>query len=36
MVITSTGLLSVVGVVRETMKQLEAQLWMREYGGFSK
>ncbi len=34
MIITSTGLLIVVGVVRDTMKQLEAQLLMRHYEGF--
>jgi preprotein translocase subunit SecY len=34
MVITSTGLLIVVGVVLDTMKQLEAQLLMRQYEGF--
>jgi preprotein translocase subunit SecY len=34
MVITSTGLLIVVGVVIDTMKQLEAQLLMRHYEGF--
>ena len=32
--ITSTGLLIVVGVVLDTMKQLEAQLQMRHYEGF--
>jgi preprotein translocase subunit SecY len=36
MVITSTGLLIVVGVVLDTMKQLEAQLLMRQYEGFIK
>jgi len=34
MLITSSGLLIVVGVVRDTMKQLEAQLLMRHYEGF--
>jgi len=34
MIITSTGLLIVVGVVLDTMKQLEAQLLMRHYEGF--
>ena len=32
--ITSTGLLIVVGVVLDTMRQLEAQLMMRNYEGF--
>jgi preprotein translocase subunit SecY len=32
--ISSTGLLIVVGVVLDTMKQLEAQLMMRNYAGF--
>ncbi len=32
--ITGTGLLIVVGVVLDTMKQLEAQLMMRNYSGF--
>jgi preprotein translocase subunit SecY len=36
MLITSTGLLIVVGVVLDTMKQLEAQLMMRHYEGFMK
>jgi len=36
MVISSTGLLIVVGVVLDTMKQLEAQLLMRHYEGFIK
>ncbi len=36
LVITSTGLLIVVGVVLDTMKQLEAQLLMRHYEGFIK
>jgi preprotein translocase subunit SecY len=36
MLITSTGLLIVVGVVVDTMKQLEAQLLMRHYEGFIK
>jgi preprotein translocase subunit SecY len=34
MLLTSTGLLIVVGVVLDTMKQLEAQLMMRNYEGF--
>lgn len=34
MIITSTGLLIVVGVVLDTMRQLEAQLLMRRYEGF--
>jgi len=36
LVITSTGLLIVVGVVLDTIKQLEAQLLMRHYEGFIK
>ena len=36
LIITSTGLLIVVGVVIDTMKQLEAQLLMRHYEGFLK
>lgn len=36
MLITSTGLLIVVGVVLDSMKQLEAQLLMRHYEGFIK
>jgi preprotein translocase subunit SecY len=32
--LSSTGLLIVVGVVLDTMKQLEAQLMMRNYSGF--
>jgi preprotein translocase subunit SecY len=32
--ISSTGLLIVVGVVLDTMKQMEAQLLMRRYEGF--
>ncbi|MGQ9627960.1 MAG: preprotein translocase subunit SecY [Anaerolineae bacterium] len=36
MLITSTGLLIVVGVVLDTMRQLEAQLLMRHYEGFIK
>ncbi len=36
LLITSTGLLVVVGVVLGTMKQLEAQLLMRHYEGFIK
>lgn len=34
MVISATGLLIVVGVVLDTIKQLEAQLTMRHYEGF--
>jgi len=36
MILSSTGLLIVVGVVLDTMKQLEAQLLMRHYEGFIK
>ncbi len=36
LLVTSTGLLIVVGVVLDTMKQLEAQLLMRHYEGFIK
>ena len=36
LVITSSGLLIVVGVVLDTMRQLEAQLLMRHYEGFIK
>jgi preprotein translocase subunit SecY len=36
LLITSSGLLIVVGVVLDTMKQLEAQLLMRHYEGFIK
>ncbi len=36
LLITSAGLLIVVGVVLDTMKQLEAQLLMRHYEGFIK
>lgn len=36
LVLSSTGLLIVVGVVLDTMKQLEAQLQMRHYEGFIK
>jgi preprotein translocase subunit SecY len=36
MLVTSSGLLIVVGVVLDTMKQLEAQLLMRHYEGFIK
>ncbi|GAB4529425.1 MAG: preprotein translocase subunit SecY [Anaerolineae bacterium] len=36
LLITSTGLLIVVGVVLDTLKQLEAQLLMRHYEGFIK
>ena len=32
--ISSTGLIIVVGVVLDTMRQLEAQLLMRDSGGF--
>ena len=34
--LSSTGILIVVGVVLDTMKQLEAQLMMRRYEGFIK
>jgi preprotein translocase subunit SecY len=34
LVISSSGLLIVVGVVIDTMRQLEAQLLMRNYEGF--
>jgi preprotein translocase subunit SecY len=34
LLITSSGLLIVVGVVLDTMKQIEAQLMMRHYEGF--
>lgn len=36
LVLSSTGLLIVVGVVVDTLKQLEAQLQMRNYEGFIK
>ena len=36
LIIDSTGLLIVVGVVLDTIKQLEAQLLMRHYEGFIK
>jgi len=36
LLITSSGILIVVGVVLDTMRQLEAQLLMRHYGGFIK
>jgi preprotein translocase subunit SecY len=36
MLITSSGLLIVVGVVLDTLRQLEAQLLMRHYEGFIK
>jgi preprotein translocase subunit SecY len=36
MLITSTGLLIVVGVVLDTMRQLEAQLVMRHREGFAR
>ena len=36
MLITSTGMLIIVGVVLDTMKQLQAQLLMRHYEGFIK
>jgi len=36
MIISSSGLLIAVGVVLDTMKQLEAQLRMRQYEGFIK
>lgn len=35
LLVTSTGLLIVVGVVLDTMKQIEAQLLMRHYEGFT-
>jgi len=34
LVISSAGLIIVVGVVIDTMRQLEAQLTMRNYDGF--
>jgi preprotein translocase subunit SecY len=34
LIISSTGLLIVVGVVLDTLKQIEAQLMMRNYEGF--
>jgi len=34
--LSSTGLIIVVGVVLDTMKQMEAQLTMRRYEGFIK
>jgi len=34
LIITSTGVLIVVGVVLDTVRQLEAQLLMRQYEGF--
>jgi preprotein translocase subunit SecY len=34
LILSSTGLLIVVGVVLDTMKQLEAQMLMRQYEGF--
>jgi preprotein translocase subunit SecY len=36
LLLSSTGLLIVVGVVLDTMKQMEAQLAMRRYEGFIK
>lgn len=36
LILSSTGLLIVVGVVLDTMKQLESQLMMRNYEGFIK
>ena len=36
LLITSSGLLIVVGTVLDTMRQLEAQLMMRHYEGFIK
>ena len=36
MIISSSGLIIAVGVVLDTMKQLEAQLRMRHYEGFIK
>ena len=32
--ITSSGLIIVVGVVLDTLRQIEAQLMMRQYEGF--
>jgi len=34
--LSSTGLLIIVGVALDTMKQIEAQLLMRRYEGFLK
>ena len=34
LIISSSGMLIVVGVVLDTMKQIEAQLMMRNYEGF--
>jgi preprotein translocase subunit SecY len=34
--LSSTGLIIVIGVVLDTMKQMEAQLTMRRYEGFIK
>ena len=34
LVVTGAGLIIVVGVVIDTMRQLEAQLLMRHYEGF--
>jgi preprotein translocase subunit SecY len=34
LILSSTGMLIVVGVVQDTMKNLEAQLLMRQYEGF--
>jgi preprotein translocase subunit SecY len=36
LLVTASGLLIVVGVVLDTMRQLEAQLLMRHYEGFIK
>jgi len=36
MLISAAGLLIVVGVVLDTMRQIEAQLLMRHYEGFIK
>jgi len=36
LIISRSGMLIVVGVVLDTMKQLEAQLMMRHYEGFIK
>jgi preprotein translocase subunit SecY len=36
MLISSAGILIVVGVVLDTMRQIEAQLLMRHYEGFIK
>jgi preprotein translocase subunit SecY len=36
MLVSAAGLLIVVGVVLDTMRQIEAQLLMRHYEGFIK